>query len=156
MVTKVYLIYDCNDNDLYAWTEDKKLADDFMYIRKHKRFKLKVKKVKLKNPTDDFRYRRFRMDNSNKHLFANYLGRDSEKMLPFVTTSYENMKLEEYCDKMFDTINEFSRSTFTNAFEEEIMDAILYMHDCAVKNKNEYISFDSFMVFMMLFGDTIL
>jgi hypothetical protein len=155
---KVYLIYDNREKDLYAWTENESLAKDFMSTRKPTRFSLKEKKIKIRNSADDFSYKKFCNDNSNKHLFANYLGRDvdGEKMLSFVTTTYENMKIEETCDKMFDTLNEFSRSTFMNAFEEEIMDAVLFMHECAVKNKNEYISFDSFMVFMMLFGDTVL
>jgi hypothetical protein len=155
---KLYLVYDCKEKEIYGWTENEVIAKQFMEVRNHKRFVLKEKKFKIRDAADDFEYRKFCSDNSNKHLFANYLGGDGdgEKMLSFVTTSYENMKLEEFCDKTFDSINEFSQSIFMNAFEEEIINAILYMHECATKNQNEYISFDSFMVFMMLFGDTVL
>lgn len=154
-VDKFYLIYDLEDpnKDLFAWSHNKDHADLFIAMRKKGRFKLVCKKKKIKNSVDEFTYGRWKNDHKGKMLTMSYLGQE-QPFIEFPVTYHEDFSVGEECDKMYDELFRLAAELCKIPFTEEIIEAIQYTAEVARNRKN--VSFDTFKVFMKLFGDTVL
>ena len=145
---KIYLYY--KDKDLYAMTTNKELAKTFEVQRKTGFF-YKKEVIATAEETKVCSY-----INRNCILFSNILtdGNDDYYM---ATTYSENDLIEDYCSKVYDEILQLECELYSIPWESEIYGALDTLSKCRKKaEENEKGTFNSFNIFLMLFGDSVL
>ena len=148
MGTKLYLFY--KDKDLYAMTTNEELARTFEIQRKKGCFY----KKEVRATSEQLKACSY--VNRNCMLFSNILT-DGKNDYYMVTTYSENDLLEDYCDRIYDEILKLESELYSIPWESEIYDTISAISECRKKSEeSEKGTFNSFNIFMMLFGDTVL
>ena len=148
MGTKVYLFY--KDKDLYAMTTNEELARTFEIQRKQGYF---YKKEVHATPEQ---MKACSYVNRNCMLFSNVLT-DGKSDYYMVTTYSENDLLEDYCSRIYDEVLRLESELYSIPWEPEVYEALNTISKCR-KSAEESMkgTFNSFNIFMMLFGDTVL
>ena len=145
---KIYLYY--KDKDLYAMTTNKELARTFEVQRKSGIF---YKKEVIATAEE---LKACSYVNRNCMLFSNVLT-DGKTDYYMVTTYSENDLLEDYCDKIYDEILKLECELYSIPWESEMYDTLNTLSKCRQKSEeSEKGTFNSFNIFLMLFGDTVL
>lgn len=152
---KLYIIRVVSTHELYAWTQDKQLANKFVSMRKPGYFKITKKKFDDSDPVELFELGRFRSMYHNNLIFMNVLGGTNDT-IDFPTTYDENLKVQEKCDKIFDELIDLSRQICAYPLVDKLRDAIECLSWYAVKDGGKNIYCDTFVIFMQLYGSTVI
>ena len=146
----VYYYYLKGDNDLFAFTADKNLKDEFELERNMNLYHKRKKKM-----TEEH-FKQFSYLYNEKMLFCNNLF-DGEEDLCFATTYHENFVLEKTCQELEDDIVSIKRklSEFPlNAKTSKTLDELLIYYGDGIKES--IYRFDTFKLFFKLFKKAII
>lgn len=154
MKERIYLVQVAETGDLYGWTQDKKLANRFVSLRKDGYFEICVKKFDS-DPVSQFKLGRFRNMYRDLMIFENVLGGTSETIY-FPTTTEENYHIQKKCDTIFDDLINVSREICAYPLTDKVRDAMEYLSWYATCDGGKNIYCDTFLIFMELYGHTVI
>lgn len=138
------------NEDVYAFTIDKAIRDEFELERSMDLFYKKIFKM------DQYEYEGFSYSNQNAMLFSNVLS-DGTETISFVTTYFENDKLDENCRLLEDSIIKIQKRLEGFPLKKKVkkdLDKILTYWGNGMDD-NIY-HFDTFHMFIDLFCSAIL
>jgi hypothetical protein len=139
--------------ELYAYTQDKGMAELFEKTRNPKKF------IKRKNQVPELYAKLFMHQNKLKMLTTNVLT-DGKQSYTFITTYEEDSMLSKRCEEVYDEFLELEKRITQFPFNKKmrnLLDFIIADFRASFSNKEEnpYGSFNTFNIFMQLYGDTI-
>lgn len=152
---KMYLIYTTDTGELYAWTQDRDMAELFIQYRKAGYFVMKKKKYDTDDPVSRFNLGRFREKNSLKLIFICPLGGKRDN-IDFPLTYEENFNVQDFCDRSFDLLIELTRKICMYPLTDKFRATIERLSYYATMDGGKNIYCDTFGIFMKLYGKTVI
>lgn len=152
---KLYLVRVKETGEIYGWTQSKKLAKEFVRMRKPGYFSCQTKKFDTENSIAQFELGRFRSTYRNLQIFMNILGGENES-INFPTTYEENFVVQDKCDKMFDELIRLSREICAYPLTDRVREAVEYLSWYATNGGGKNIYCDTFEIFMYFYKDTVI
>lgn len=152
---KLYTIIEVSTDDVYAWTEDKKLAYEFIEMRKTGYFKLQTTKI-FDEEYGKWELSVFKNEFAGKQIMMNVLGRNAHDTIWFPTTYFENQALEKECDDIYNKMLEISTQLCSYPLTDSLQETLKMLSRESCRDGGKNVSFDAFYVFMKLFGHTVL
>ena len=157
MTRKIFLFYKIDPEspdlspELYAYTEDKYLAEFFMSTRSQKKF------IMRKKQTDGIYVQIFMNQHRMEMLFMNVLT-DGESSFDFVTTYGEEYLIGHECEKVTDSISEIVHRLSDIPFNDKTKDLVSDIYKRltgSLYSDSPMGAFNTFNIFTNLFRDTL-
>ena len=138
------------DGEVYAYTENKKIDEQFKLTRRMDKFKRK------KMEFDEESWKGFMWIHQQQMMLENVLT-DGKSSFTFVTTYQEDYEIGLYCERIYDDLLDIRKKMLKVPWDFK-MRKILSVFITAINEKEDkkFGKFDTFKIFIKLFGDTVL
>jgi hypothetical protein len=147
-----YQLYDGEDPEMYAYTENPELAKAFRESRNMDRF------VERKRSLNDLMFRAFMNEYRREMLFWGVLV-DNDKSYDFPMTYDEDSELSVACDHIYDDFLELQKELSLIPFQPDIRATLDFITEDLTQifqSDSKMGVYNTFHIFMNLFGDLVL